>query len=126
MAESIASLELRKATMADLDAITRVVQLGFPDDPEFNYRFPYRQEYPEDNWKWVRREYASYVDQPKKYAVLVVTALVAGADAPPRREAIAVGVWDVATETESNSGGMSSSSLPSHACNSQRPQDRTG
>jgi hypothetical protein len=64
-------LVLRRATKADLDDITRVAQAGFPDDPEFNYRFPYCHKFPEDNWKCTRLEYEGYLDQPRKFAVLI-------------------------------------------------------
>lgn len=99
------SLILRKATKADLDDITRVAQAGFPDDPEFNYRFPHRDKWPEDSWKWTRREYEGYIEQPEKFAVLVVTASVAtngkAADRP-----IALAVWDLAVLTEPTGGGL--------------------
>ncbi len=98
-------LILRRATKADLDDITRVAQAGFPDDPEFNYRFPYRHKFPEDNWKWTRREYAEYLEQPQKFAVLVVTAPVVE-DGRTRDRPIALAVWDMAVLKESTSGGI--------------------
>src|ERR1700733_3538890 len=70
-------LLMRPATKADLDAITRVAQAGFPDDPGCNYKYPYRYEHPHDFWKWTRLQYEEYIDQPEKYAVLVVTTLFA-------------------------------------------------
>ncbi len=90
---------VRTARLDDLDAITTVVQLGFPDDPQFNYRFPYRLKYPEDHWKWTRREYEGYLNQAEKYAV-VVAATPDTEDKP-----IAVSVWDMAVETEATGGG---------------------
>jgi hypothetical protein len=99
---------IRKGTMNDLDAITRVVQLGFPDDPEFNYRFPYRLEYPEEHWKWTRREFEGYLCQPEKYAVLV--AATSDTDDKP----IAVSVWDTAVETKPTGGGILVPAVHSH------------
>ncbi len=61
-------LPLRPATL------DTVAQQGFPDDPEFDYRFPFRHEFPEDNRKWIRKEYQEYLEQPEKYAVVIVTA----------------------------------------------------
>jgi hypothetical protein len=64
----------RVATLDDLDDIVDVVQGGYPGDPEFSYRFPHRLVWPEDNRKWVRKEYEEYIVQFVKYTVLVVTA----------------------------------------------------
>jgi ribosomal protein S18 acetylase RimI-like enzyme len=91
---------IRTARLTDLDAITRVAQAGFPDDPEFNYRFPYRLEYPKDHWKWTRCEYEGYLKQPEKYAV-VVAATPDAEDKP-----VAVSVWDIAVKITSTGGGI--------------------
>jgi hypothetical protein len=64
----------RLATLDDLDDIVDVVQAGYPGDPEFSYRFPHRLVWPEDNRKWIRKEYEEYIVQFVKYSVLVVTA----------------------------------------------------
>ncbi|KAK4145294.1 acyl-CoA N-acyltransferase [Dichotomopilus funicola] len=82
-------LTLRKATLADLDDLTTVAQAGFPDDPEFDYRFPFRHEFPEDNRYWVHQEYREYLEQPDKYAVVVITA--EDNDNRP----VALSVWDL-------------------------------
>lgn len=97
---------MRPATKADLDAITEVARAGFPDDPGCNYKFPYRDEYPKDFWKWTRLEYEEYLNQPGKFAVLVVTTPVARADGISN-DTIAIGVWDIAVETKSTGGGIS-------------------
>ena len=97
-------LSLRAATMADLDDITKVAQAGFPDDPEWNYRFPYREEYPKDNWKWTRREYEEYLAQPDKYAVILVTALVEK-EGQFMQKTAAIAVWDMSVLTQPASGG---------------------
>lgn len=99
------TLAMRAATKADLDAITRVVQVSFPDDPGCNYKFPYRYEYPEDFWKWTRLEYEEYLDQPEKFAVNVVTAPVTEFGGVVVDEPIAIGIWDIAVETKSTGGG---------------------
>jgi hypothetical protein len=97
-------LTLRAATKADLDDITDVVQAGFPDDPEWDYRFPYSEKYPEDNRKWTRREYDEYLEQPDKYAVLAATAPVE-TDGKTSSKVIALAVWDISVLTKSTGGG---------------------
>jgi hypothetical protein len=95
---------LRSANHGDLDRLTTIAQQGFPDDPEWNYRFPARAQYPEDNRKWTRLEYEEYLQQPEKYAVLVVDAHFnnKGKNAC---EAIALGVWDISVLTKFRCGG---------------------
>ncbi|KAI1409962.1 acyl-CoA N-acyltransferase [Hypoxylon sp. FL1857] len=82
-------LALRRATPDDLEDIATVAQEGFPDDPEFDYRFPYRQNFPEDNRKWIVQEYREYLEQPDKYAVIIVTA------SDNDNKAVALSVWDI-------------------------------
>lgn len=92
-------LVLRAATPEDLEDIATVAQEGFPDDPEFNYRFPYRDEYPGDNRKWILQEYKEYLEQPDKYAVNIVTA----SDNDDR--AVALSVWDMSVSVAHQGGG---------------------
>ncbi|KAK7414081.1 hypothetical protein QQX98_007024 [Neonectria punicea] len=97
------TLAIRPANKADLNAITWIIKHGFPDDPGCTYKFPYRDESPEDFWKWTRLEYEEYLDQPEKFATLVVTAPVTS-DGQVVHQPISVGVWDVAVETKSKGG----------------------
>ncbi|KAI1374759.1 acyl-CoA N-acyltransferase [Hypoxylon crocopeplum] len=82
-------LALRAATPDDLEDIATVAQKGFPDDPEFDYRFPYRSACAEDNRRWIIQEYKEYLDQPDKYAVIIVTA------SDNDHKAVALSVWDI-------------------------------
>lgn len=100
---------LRTATKADLDAIFWIVQASFPDDPGCDYKFPYRDKYPDDFKKWTRLEYEEYLNQPEKFAVLVVTvphAADKGAGGGVTDKPVAIGVWDMSVETEPMGGGM--------------------
>lgn len=98
-------LNLRFATMNDIEDITDVAQQGFPDDPEFNYRFPFRHDYPEDNRTWVRKEYKEYLEQPKKYDVVIITADDNG------DKAVALSVWDISISTPHKGGGKATLGL---------------
>ena len=100
------SLSLRLATKTDLDGIVRVVQAAYPDDPDCTYKYPHHREYPDDFMKWTRVEYESYMGQPEKYAVLVVTASINDSEGRMiSNEPIALAVWDIAVEMKSRSGG---------------------
>ena len=88
-------LSIRLAKAEDLDDLTDVAQISFPDDPEFDYRFPYRQDFPDDHRKWIRCEYEGYLAQPDKFAVLVVTVAVQSEEMYTTDKIIALAVWDM-------------------------------
>ncbi|KAH7377964.1 acyl-CoA N-acyltransferase [Cadophora sp. MPI-SDFR-AT-0126] len=101
--EDKSTFTLRKADKSDLEDITTVAQAGFPDDPEFDYRFPKRDKYPEDNRKWIKREYQAYIEQPEKFTVMIVTTPVEK-DGQVASQAIALAVWDISVLTEATGG----------------------
>ncbi len=91
---------VRRATIEDLDDVLTVVLGGLSEDPKFDFRMPYRDQYPEDNRKWLRQEYEEYLEDTKKYALIVVTASDFN-DKP-----IAVSIWDIAMAAPHLGGGM--------------------
>lgn len=95
-------LALRLARLDDLDNITTIAQRGFPDDPEFDYRFPYRDEFPEDNRRWICQEYREYLEQPEKYIVIIITA------SDNDDKAVALSIWDVSPSTPQKGSGKQS------------------
>jgi hypothetical protein len=112
------SIIVKVATIDDLDDLTKIAQAGFPDDPEFDYRFPRRRKYPEDNWLWTRKEYEGYLNQPDKYAVLLATlpANESGEQNGDHQQgpdlnrsqpiSVALAVWDTAVTIDSQVGGL--------------------
>ena len=101
-------LVLRAATSDDLDSLTRIVQVGFPDDPEVNYRFPKREQYPEDYYEWTRKEYQGYLGQPKTYVVHLIE-IADESDGKVVMKPAALAVWDIAVLTQANGSGTSKS-----------------
>lgn len=117
-------LILRRATKDDLDDITWIVRDGSPDDPGTDYRFPYRDKYPADFWKWTRVEYEEYFDRPDKLVVLVVTAPILD-DGQTIHQPVSVGVWDVAVTSDFIPGGTNPHHIPSKTHNrTLRPRHR--
>ncbi|KAI1087832.1 acyl-CoA N-acyltransferase [Rostrohypoxylon terebratum] len=103
-------LEVRPATSDDLEDIATVAQEGFPDDPEFNYRFPYRDKHPEDNRKWILQEYREYLEQTDKYSVIIVTA------SDNDKKAIALSVWDISISTAHRGSDLGIPDDPTENC----------
>ncbi|KAJ5611891.1 Acyl-CoA N-acyltransferases (Nat) [Penicillium herquei] len=64
----------RVATKSDLDEITRIHIEGFTEEPQVHYCYPLRHQFPEDHWKWTRKEYENYLLQPEKFVVYVLEA----------------------------------------------------
>ncbi|EXM29992.1 hypothetical protein FoTM2_006569 [Fusarium oxysporum f. sp. vasinfectum] len=89
-----ALLTLRHATIDDLDDITWIAVNGSPDDPGTDYRFPYRDKYPGDFWKWTRIEHEELFERPDKLVILVVTALVLD-NGEVVHQPVSYGVWDL-------------------------------
>jgi hypothetical protein len=105
-------LTLRPGTKADLDNIVRIVCAGFPDDPEVDYRFPWRGQFPEDYVKWTRKEYEHYKEQAKKFVVhLVDTAVESEEGGKVMSQPVALAVWDIAVLMEAEGTGYVGSGI---------------
>lgn len=99
---------LRKAKKTDLDDITRIHILGFVKEPMDNYCYPFRFKYTEDHFKWMRREYEYYLDNPKKYLIHLAEA----PEQPERavkRKPMALAVWNIAVLAKAPALGKSTS-----------------
>jgi hypothetical protein len=103
-------LKVRVATKSDLDELVKLAQVSFRDD----YRFPYRMEYPEDNWKWTRRQYEEYLDQPEKFTVLVVTVPMVS-EGHVSEKLISLAVWDISVLEKPKGGSKLSVTCNSNA-----------
>jgi hypothetical protein len=86
------ALQMRVATEADIDAITDVAQAAMSDDPSYDYCYPYRDQYPEDNRYWTRQLYANFFKNPSKYLTLVMTVPDSEKQAGPGKP-VSYAVW---------------------------------
>lgn len=48
-------MRLREATKDDLDALIDIMIAAMPTDPAWDYRFPFRGDYPEDHRRGVKQ-----------------------------------------------------------------------
>ena len=111
-------LRLRIASLADLDGITQLAIDAFPDDPERDYRFPYRDQFPDDHWVWTRLEYQGYLEQPQSYETVVIEAVASDTGVP---RIVALGIWDISNITSSKPGSLASIPIPPHFPHSLPP-----
>lgn len=50
-------LERRTATRDDVDYLTEIIVEAFPLDPQWDYQYRYRAQYPEDHWNCTRASF---------------------------------------------------------------------
>ena len=96
---------LRPATVNDLDDLARIHIEGFTEEPQVIYCYPYRFQYPEDHWKWTRKEYQNYLEQPTKYLVHVVVVPIES-DGSVIWKPVGLAVWNIAVLTKPTRPGI--------------------
>lgn len=79
---------------ADLDAIVNIVIQAFPFDPQWGYRYCYRQQYPEDHYKFTQRYYADYLDMTFAGHNVIMLAETPSDEDPSVMKVIALSIWD--------------------------------
>ena len=106
---------LREACKADLDDIVRIHIAGFTQEPMDNYCYPFRWEYPDDHFKWLKKEYEFYLSHPEKYVIHVAEP----EDGDQLGKPMAFSVWDVSVMTQLPEFGESTNDLPPYTCPSK-------
>ncbi|PVH85482.1 hypothetical protein DL98DRAFT_511531, partial [Cadophora sp. DSE1049] len=91
------SLEIRLATLDDLPEITDIVIKAFETDPEWNYRYPRRHDFPEDHFNCTKEPFRQTLEsgggkEDAAHVMFVVTAKAR--DSAKRGKPIAVAVWE--------------------------------
>lgn len=86
-------MHLREATFSDLDAITEIALAAFPQDPQWNYRFPRRLDFPEDTRMCTRLQYKTYFESPKG-SVCIFVVIAPTLEDPDVKKPVSVAVWE--------------------------------
>ncbi|KAF2803349.1 uncharacterized protein BDZ99DRAFT_482196 [Mytilinidion resinicola] len=85
-------LSLRRASVADLEAMLEIALAALPMDPQWDYRFPHRRAYPSDTRKYTRMRYREFLeDQNERWVVM----LAEHRPAQDSREPVAFAVWEI-------------------------------
>lgn len=83
----------RIAVPADIDELVDAVLLTMPADPQWDYRFPYRLQYPEEHRKYTKMLWEKFIDPAyDDWVVQVVEDKLPGASKPVL---VAFSVWNV-------------------------------
>lgn len=87
----------------DIDAVTAVIIKAMPDDPQWNYRFPYRHEFDEDHKKYTKMLLECFLDPTfDDWAVMVVEDKLDPTDKEP--QIVSFGVFDVSYKNKRKKG----------------------
>lgn len=88
-------VELRQATLDDVDAVVDISTAAMPADPQYDYRFPLRKQYPKEHRIATRKTIARFLDvEAGQYTVML--AEMAALDDPRRVKPVAFCVFETA------------------------------
>jgi ribosomal protein S18 acetylase RimI-like enzyme len=96
---------LRPATPDDLDGILDVIHGSMPYDPEWNYRYAHKEEFPDDHARCTRLIYEWYIS-PANDDRLVTVAV------SPSGRIAATAVWDLSSLNKTRKGPGYSPQVP--------------
>jgi hypothetical protein len=83
---------IRQASPQDVDAVTALFIKCLDDEESWDYRFPYRHEYPEDHWKFAK-SYVEFMlnEENEDFEVWIVEV----EEPESSWKAVALSMWDV-------------------------------
>src|ERR1700712_5025177 len=93
-------ISIRPASLADLDAMLDIGLAAMPLDPQWNWRFPHRFEFPDDHRKFTRNVYRSFLENKSgNWAVMLAEVAEEDSIMPA-----AFAVWNLSNFATENSG----------------------
>jgi hypothetical protein len=87
------AMKPRLALPADIEAVTNVIINAMPLDPQWDYRFPYRDQYPKDHYKFTRMLFEYFLDP--SYDDWLVMVVEDSLRPGQPTEVVSFGVWDI-------------------------------
>jgi hypothetical protein len=86
-------ISIRTATMEDLDVMVEIAVATMPMDPQWNWRFPYRLQFPEDTRRFTRTRYEEFLRDGKGHWLVTLAEYKENSHA--RAQVIAMAIWEV-------------------------------
>ena len=86
------NISMRPATAEDAVAIAEVTIRSFPADPEWPYRYPYREQFPDDHYKFTVKRYEDYLANVPRGTAAVY---VAEAEEEGVKKVVGGAVWQL-------------------------------
>ncbi|KAI0109120.1 acyl-CoA N-acyltransferase [Nemania sp. FL0031] len=95
-------ISIRPASANDLEAIVNIVIKAFPYDEQFAYRYPYREQYPEDHYKYTELYYSEYLNTTFAGQNTIMVAEAPDLEDSTKTQVIALSIWDNPGNREPN------------------------
>lgn len=86
-------LTIRKASITDLEVMLDIGLTAMPMDPQWNWRFPHRLQFPEDTRRFTRQKYREFLEDKTGRWQVMVAEIASENDVSPVPGAMAI--WDV-------------------------------
>ncbi|KAK6338448.1 hypothetical protein TWF730_002508 [Orbilia blumenaviensis] len=93
--ESPPGFATRSATRGDLEAITTIAILGWVFDKQWDYRFPYAKQYPEDHRHWTKARYSQYMDEVEAGKAMMMVAEKRPDSSSTESNIVAFSIWQL-------------------------------
>ena len=92
---SAGKMSMRSAQASDLDAITWVSVAATPADPLCSYRYPYREQYPEDFQQFSRIRLSEFLAEAATGSTLFMVYEAPSMEDPSIRKVISYAIWEL-------------------------------
>ena len=92
---SAGKMSIREAQASDLDAITWISVAATPTDPLCDYRYPYREQYPEDFQRFSRIRLNEFLAEAATGSSLIMVYEAPSLEDPSIRKVISYAIWDL-------------------------------
>jgi GNAT superfamily N-acetyltransferase len=87
------TLSIRRATIEDLDSMVDIALAAMPQDPQWNWRFPYRLQFPEDTRRFTRMKYEEFLrNADGQWLVMLADGREIDSLSP---KAVAMAIWNI-------------------------------
>ncbi|KAK2606036.1 hypothetical protein QQS21_003554 [Conoideocrella luteorostrata] len=87
------SIIIREMKVEDLHAIVDIAKLAFPYDKQFVYKYPYREEYPEEHHKNLTIRYTEYLNSTFAGRNTIMIAEAPDLTEPNVAKVVAFSIW---------------------------------
>ena len=92
---SIDTMSIRTAQLSDLDAITWVSVAATPADPVCPYRYPFREQYPEDFERFSRIRLGEFLAEASTGSTVFMVYEAPSIEDPSIRKVISYAIWEL-------------------------------
>jgi hypothetical protein len=94
------SLAIRSAQSSDLEALTEIGIAAFPLEPQWPYRYPYREEYPEDHYNFTKIRYSEWLSAASTPVCEIMVVEAPSIEDPKVKRVVSLSIWRLPLQFE--------------------------